>query len=61
MKKYTQTENYGALTGYSLETSKVDMTTEFVQMIVTQRGFQMNSKVVTTSDQMIQKALELKR
>ncbi|SHN57297.1 flagellar hook protein FlgE [Desulfovibrio litoralis] len=55
------TENYGALTGYSLETSNVDMTTEFVQMIVTQRGFQMNSKVVTTSDQMIQKALELKR
>lgn len=55
------TENFGTLTGYSLETSNVDMTTEFVDMIRTQRGFQMNSKVLGTSDQMIQKALELKR
>ena len=54
-------ENYGKVAGNSLETSNVDMTTEFVDMIRTQRGFQMNSKVLSTSDQMIQKAVELKR
>lgn len=54
-------ENFGSVTGNSLETSNVDMSTEFVDMILTQRGFQMNSKVMNTSDQMIQKALELKR
>ena len=37
------------------------MAREFSTMIMTQRGFQMNSKVVTTSDQMLQKAMELKR
>ncbi len=55
------TENYGGLLEASLEQSNVDMATEFTTMIITQRGFQMNSKVVTTSDQLLQKALELKR
>lgn len=55
------TENYGTLRETSLEQSTVDLAVEFATMIVTQRGFQMNSKVVTTSDQMLQKALELKR
>ena len=55
------TENYGTLQETALEQSNVDLATEFATMIVTQRGFQMNSKVVTTSDQMLQKALELKR
>lgn len=55
------TENYGKLMGKSLEQSNVDMAREMVNMIVTQRGFQTNSKVVTTADTMIQKALELKR
>ncbi len=54
-------ENFGVISSYMLEQSNVDMAREFAQMIVTQRGFQMNSKVVTTSDQMLQKALELKR
>jgi flagellar hook protein FlgE len=54
-------ENFGTLKGYSLETSNVDYAREFTNMIITQRGFQMNSKVVTTSDAMLQKALELKR
>lgn len=56
-----QTENYGSLHEATLEQSNVDLAKEFSFMIVTQRGFQMNSKVVTTSDQMLQKALELKR
>ncbi len=55
------TENYGSLNEATLEQSNVDLATEFTSMIVTQRGFQMNSKVVTTSDQLLQKALELKR
>ena len=55
------TENYGTLHETALEQSNVDLATEFATMIVTQRGFQMNSKVVTTSDQLLQRALELKR
>ena len=55
------TENYGSLHEATLEQSNVDLATEFATMIVTQRGFQMNSKVVTTSDQLLQKAVELKR
>ena len=37
------------------------MSQEMVNMIINQRGFQSNSKVVTTADQMLQKAMELKR
>ncbi|MDR2051061.1 MAG: flagellar hook-basal body complex protein [Deltaproteobacteria bacterium] len=55
------TENFGGILSNNLETSNVDMAREFTQMIITQRGFQMNSKVITTSDAMLQKALELKR
>lgn len=54
-------ENFGTLSQYSLEGSNVDYAREFSLMIVTQRGFQMNSKVITTSDEMLKKALELKR
>ncbi|MDL2314155.1 flagellar hook-basal body complex protein [Desulfovibrio sp. OttesenSCG-928-C14] len=54
-------ENFGSLMVQHIETSNVDMAKEFAQMIMTQRAFQMNSKVVTTSDQMLQKANELKR
>ena len=55
------TENFGTLQEYFLEQSNVDFAREFTTMIITQRGFQMNSKVITTSDQMLQKALEIKR
>lgn len=54
-------ENYGSMLEATLEESNVDLAREFTSMIMTQRGFQMNSKVVSTSDQMLQKALELKR
>jgi len=46
--------------GY-LENSNVDMAYEFTEMIKTQRGFQANSRVITTSDDMLQEALTLKR
>ena len=55
------TENYGKINAYNIENSNVDMATEMVNMIVNQRGFQSNSKVVTTADQLLQKAMELKR
>ncbi len=55
------TENFGNIHGNSLELSNVDMARQFATMIVTQRGFQFNSKVVTTADTMLQRAIELKR
>ena len=39
----------------------MDMTVEMVNMITTQRGFQSNSKVITTADEMLRKAMEIKR
>ena len=44
-----------------LEMSNVDLATEFTNMIVTQRGYQANSRVITTSDTMIEELLNLKR
>lgn len=44
-----------------LEMSNVDITDQFTDMIVTQRGFQANSRTITTTDQMIQEVLGLKR
>lgn len=46
--------------GY-LENSNVDLAKEFTNMIITQRGFQANSKTITTSDEMLQEMLSLKR
>ncbi len=54
-------ENSGTIRADNTENSNVDMATEMTNMIITQRGFQSNSKVVTTADQMLQKAVELKR
>ena len=55
------TENYGTILGSTLETSNVDVSREMVNMIVVQRGFQSNSKSITTANEMLQKAIELKR
>lgn len=52
---------FDSISGNTLEASNVDMAAEMVNMIITQRAFQSNSKVVTTADAMMQKALELKR
>jgi flagellar hook protein FlgE len=46
--------------GY-LENSNVDLAKEFTEMIITQRGFQANSKTITTSDEMLLELLQLKR
>jgi flagellar hook protein FlgE len=51
----------GAVIQNSLENSNVDLAKEFTEMIVTERGFQANSKIITTSDSMLQELLNLKR
>ena len=56
-----QTNGMGKVNAYSLEQSNVDMAREFVQMITTQRGFQANSKVVTTTDTMLETVVNMKR
>jgi flagellar hook protein FlgE len=48
------TAGFGTTISGELEMSNVDMATEFTQMITAQRGFQANSRVITTSDQMLQ-------
>jgi flagellar hook protein FlgE len=45
----------------SLEQSNVDMGTEFVKMITAQRGFQANSKIITTVDELLGELINLKR
>ncbi len=48
-------------TSGALEMSNVDLAQEFTSMIVTQRGFQANSRVITSSDEMLQELVNLKR
>lgn len=47
-------------TGY-LEQSNVDLSNEFTNMIVTQRGFQANTKIVTTVDQLLNEVIQMKQ
>jgi flagellar hook protein FlgE len=49
------------ITSGALEMSNVDIANEFTNMIVTQRGFQANGRVITTSDQMLQDVVNLKQ
>jgi flagellar hook protein FlgE len=51
----------GSISPSSLEMSNVDLSEEMVNMIVTQRGFQANSRVITTTDQMLEELVNLKR
>jgi flagellar hook protein FlgE len=51
----------GKIAPGTLEMSNVDLSAEFTNMIVTQRGFQANSKIITTSDEMLQDLVNLKR
>ncbi len=72
---YTTTMNSGTFDGVGvdisslggkmdtgvLEMSNVDLSTEFTQMITTQRGFQANSRIITTSDTLLEELINLKR
>ncbi len=51
----------GTFTPGTLEMSNVDLATQFSDMIITQRGFQANSKIITTTDEMLQTLVDLKR
>ncbi|GAA3795425.1 flagellar hook protein FlgE [Cellulomonas soli] len=51
----------GTLAGGALEMSNVDLSSEFTNLIVAQRGFQANSRVITTSDEVLQELVNLKR
>jgi len=51
----------GTLSGGTLEMSNVDLAQEFTNLIVAQRGFQANSRVITASDEMLQDLVNLKR
>ena len=50
----------GAIIAGQLEMSNVDLTSEFTEMIVAQRGFQANSRIITTSDEILQEVVNLK-
>lgn len=67
---YAKTNNSGEFDGIGsagifntgvLEMSNVDLSSEFTDMIVTQRGFQANSRIITVSDEMLQELTNLKR
>ena len=49
------------LTPASLEMSNVDIANEFADMVVTQRGFQSNSKIITVGDEMLETVINMKR
>lgn len=51
----------GSINAGALEMSNVDLSLEFTEMITTQRGFQANSRIITTSDEMLQELVNLKR
>ena len=55
------TSGGGSFNAGVLEMSNVDLSREFTEMITTQRGFQANSRIITSSDEMLQELVNLKR
>jgi len=55
------TQGGGSLTTGVLEMSNVDLSQQFTEMITTQRGFQANSRIITTSDSLLEELINLKR
>lgn len=51
----------GSILGSNLELANVDVAEEFTKLIISQRGYQANSRIVTTSDELLQETLNLKR
>ena len=50
-----------SVTPSSLEMSNVDLANELAEMIITQRGFQSNSKIITVGDEMLETIVNMKR
>jgi len=55
------TGNVGSIASSTLEMSNVDLAQSFTEMIIAQRGFQVNARVITTSDEMLQEMVNLRR
>jgi flagellar hook protein FlgE len=55
------TEGAGSIVSGALEMSNVDLAEEFTEMIAAQRGFQANTRIITTSDELLQELVNLKR
>ncbi|MBQ7560439.1 MAG: flagellar hook-basal body complex protein [Synergistaceae bacterium] len=56
-----QVNGKGTIISQTLEMSNVDLTEEFTHLIIAQRGFQANTRVITTSDQILEEVVNLKR
>jgi flagellar hook protein FlgE len=56
-----RTGGAGSVEAGRLEMSNVDLSAEFTDMIITQRGFQANSRIITTSDTLLEELINLKR
>ncbi|RFU61532.1 flagellar basal body rod protein FlgG [Peribacillus glennii] len=56
-----QTGGAGSVVAGTLEMSNVDLSEEFTEMITAQRGFQANTRIITTSDEILQELVNLKR
>lgn len=54
-------DGVGSIVSNSLEMSNVDLAEEFTEMITAQRGFQANTRIITTSDEILQELVNLKR
>lgn len=54
-------QGFGTMESGFLEMSNVDLAEEFTEMIVAQRGFQANTRIITTSDEILQELVNLKR
>ena len=57
----TGTGGWGIIAPGTLEMSNVDLALEFTELIRSQRGFQANSRVVTSSDELLQEIVNMKR
>ena len=55
------TAGRGSMAAGTLEMSNVDLAQEFTNLIIAQRGFQANSRIITASDEMLQDLVNLKR
>jgi flagellar hook protein FlgE len=51
---------FGKVTAGSIESSNVDLSQQFSEMIITQRGYQASSQVITTANEMIQQLMDLR-
>lgn len=61
MNQVATKEGIGSVNSGFLEMSNVDLSEEFTDMIVAQRGFQANTRIITTSDQILEELVNLKR